>query len=56
MAGIRSDDYDVFQRCLAGPETPPSGNCPQGVNADLDDDNDVDLADFRVFQLSFTGP
>jgi hypothetical protein len=52
------DDYEVFADCLAGPEvpTPPEGCSPEQFDqADLEADNDVDLADFADFQAVFTG-
>ena len=33
----------------------PAGTYPPGVDADLDYDGDVDLADFLIFQQNFTG-
>lgn len=57
---VDATDYGlVFQQCLAGPgvSTPPGGCTAEQFGwADLDDDNDVDLDDFREFQLFFTGP
>ncbi|HNU44794.1 MAG TPA: dockerin type I domain-containing protein [Phycisphaerae bacterium] len=43
-------DFAVLADCLTGPEVPPATGCE---NADLDQDVDVDLADFSVFQLHF---
>jgi hypothetical protein len=40
---------------MDGPDQPPAGSCPLGVDADLDGDTDVDLGDFRVLQQSFSG-
>jgi WD40 repeat protein len=51
-------DLDVFVDCLAGPDetTPPGGCTPEQFGlADLDADDDVDLADFTGFQIAFTG-
>lgn len=50
---IQFDDFVSFASCLNGP-----GNVPgcSGSDADLDDDTDVDLGDFSVFQGLFTGP
>jgi len=44
----------MFQLCFAGPNAPPAPNC--SVDADFDNDGDVDLADFSVFQSCFNGP
>lgn len=49
------DDFNFFQMCLAGPESPPAESCPQGVDSDLDADGDVDLRDFWIFQANFVG-
>ena len=38
-----------------GSNSPPAPTCRAGVDADLDLDNDVDLADFAIFQQNFTG-
>ncbi|HNO78519.1 MAG TPA: hypothetical protein PKN33_10710 [Phycisphaerae bacterium] len=46
------EDYGLFERCLAGPNQPPATLCGDGVDADLDDDNDVDLADFVLIATS----
>ncbi len=43
-------DYAVFARCISGPSAPPAPSCPAGVDADLDDDGDVDLSDMAQFQ------
>jgi hypothetical protein len=51
------DDYNVVADCLAGPDvpTPPVGCSPEQFSqADLEADNDVDLADFAGFQAVFT--
>ena len=39
------DDWALLSACLAGPGAPASPACPPGVDADLDDDGDVDLRD-----------
>ena len=36
-----------------GPDLPPAGTCPEGVDADFDNDDDVDLIDFQWFQAGF---
>lgn len=58
---VDPDDYAAFEDCLAGPDTPPqpaAGNCEAElrcrVTFDLDDDEDVDLADFAQFAALFT--
>ena len=44
-------DYALFADCLGGPAAKPIGvSCCPG-----DDDRDVDLRDFRAFQLAYTG-
>ncbi len=45
------DDYGVFVPCFAGPRMPAAGGCEF---ADLDQDGQVDLKDFAIFQQSFT--
>lgn len=47
-------DHMVLAGCLAGPDNTidPNGLCPA---ADFDADADVDLSDFAVFQVKFTG-
>lgn len=46
-------DFELLLGCLFGPDITPGPTCEDG---DLDSDNDVDLADFLVFQQQFTGP
>jgi hypothetical protein len=38
--------------CLSGPDVPYAGDCAE---QDFDGDNDVDLAEFSVFQRCFSG-
>jgi hypothetical protein len=45
-------DYAVFGECLAGPGISVGYGCEV---LDLDQDTDIDLHDFRQFQLAFTG-
>ena len=49
------DGWDVVAlvECLNGPDKAPAGTCQAGVDADLDDDGDVDLDDYAVFQKEF---
>lgn len=64
MEGIPSDfnldwyvdfvDYEGFVICMKGPQRPPGAFCP--FDTDMDDDGDVDLADFQTVQLDFAGP
>jgi hypothetical protein len=47
-------DYDAFATCLLGPQAGLNAGCEC---VDLEQDGDVDLADFRLFQTLFTvGP
>ena len=47
-------DYTTFIDCLVGPSTLlTGGGC---ACLDLDKDQDVDLFDYRLFQLQFHGP
>jgi hypothetical protein len=52
---IDLDDFRLFQACFRGQDNPPSPNCPDGVNADLDFDDDVDLDDYNVFYQTAFG-
>jgi hypothetical protein len=45
-------DYDVFDDCIEGPDTPAESGCEA---FDSDEDTDVDLKDFSEFQVGFTG-
>ncbi len=52
-------DYVLFAECLNGPDvqTPPVGCPSERVGAsDLDEDLDVDLADFGELAIVFGGP
>ena len=46
-------DHDMFSVCLNGPNSSPAGGCT--VDADFDNDGDVDLDDFAIFQAQFGG-
>jgi hypothetical protein len=56
VGGVNLDDYYLFFVCIdyGGPGQPPA--VPWCECADLDDDEDVDLADFRRFQVVFGTP
>lgn len=43
-------DHALFVACQAGPEAPPAPTCSPGVDADIDADGDVDLADAARMQ------
>ena len=47
------NNYAGFQTCLTGPST--GVVAPECFCADLDNDGDVDVVDFGLFQLIFTG-
>ena len=54
------DDYTALADCLAGPDETPTPSAAECVDAclaafDVNDDADVDLADFAGFQAVFTG-
>ena len=54
------DDYMALADFLAGPDEPPTPAAPECVDAclrgfDMNDDGDVDLADFAGFEVVFTG-
>ncbi len=52
------NDYTLLVHCVGGPNSDdPAGTCTaaQFEMADLDNDNDVDLLDIRLFLSSFTG-
>jgi hypothetical protein len=62
---LDSAGLPLSTRCSASPSTashhpgaprPPEINPYHWDRADLDDDDDVDLADFAVFGQRFTGP
>ncbi len=48
---IRSNDFSLWAGCSNGPSRPYLG--AQCRLLDFNDDNDIDLADYRVFALSF---
>jgi len=50
---IGAGDAAVFEQCLGGPDVAPQLVCPQTVDADCDDDTDVDLLDFAWLQKIF---
>jgi len=50
--GVDLLDYDDFDECLFGPG---GGFQPECRCFDFDDDGDVDLVDYAVFQAAFTG-
>ncbi len=52
---VDEDDLALFVDCLNGPNNPPAAACPSGIDADLDDDTDVDLGDFMLFQMAYDG-
>ena len=41
--------------CFNGSARPPAAQCPPGVNADFDNDTDVDVVDFVIFAQQYTG-
>jgi len=43
-------DAALFEQCLGGPDRAPDAACPITVDADCDDDFDVDLRDFATLQ------
>jgi len=49
-------DFATFGLCFAGPGEPPADTCPEGVDADFDMDDDVDLDDHLLFVDALTGP
>ncbi len=48
---IDAGDVPLFESCLAGPDA--SSACPAPLDADCDDDGDVDLGDFAEIQQVF---
>ncbi|MFQ5490458.1 MAG: hypothetical protein ACE5GE_07025, partial [Phycisphaerae bacterium] len=48
-------DFARFTLCFDGPGNPPAGNCPAGIDADCDQDGDVDAADHAIVVQNFTG-
>ena len=58
---VNLQDHRWLPNCMAGAgivSTPPAPECADACAAafDCDDDNDVDLADFAIFQRSFAEP
>lgn len=54
-------DHAAFADCIGGPDVPPTPADPANVAAclaafDAASDGDVDMEDFELFQLGFTGP
>lgn len=49
-------DFAQFMLCVAGPGNPSAPNCPPSVDADCDDDGDVDSDDNAIIVQNFTGP
>ena len=49
---VDGEDFGTFQLCFGGSGVPPAPGCRK---ADLDGDNDVDLADFLILQNAYTG-
>ena len=55
---VNHSDLALFAQCVNGPDvsTPPPGVAPVLFAAsDLNDDSDVDLADFAAFQVLTSG-
>lgn len=51
-----TDDYEVFAKCMTGPDTTiPPVTCSQSEfeAADLDDDSDVDHSDFAALGTAY---
>lgn len=49
---VDEGDLAVFADCLNGPQNPPACALPESERADIDDDTDVDLADFGLLQAA----
>ncbi len=49
---VNDQDLTMFTTCSSGPAVPYAGGC---AYADLDDDMDIDSADFGVFQACWSG-
>ena len=45
----------AFQLRCGASNNPPAPTCPPGMDADYDNDGDVDQQDFGMFFLAFTG-
>ena len=50
---IDQSDFGLFQRCLAGPDTPYQEGCGP---SDIDGDDDVDQDDVELFSGCLSGP
>jgi hypothetical protein len=50
---VDSQDYDLFELCVTGPNIEQTNWACQ--NRDLDNDNDVDQGDFGIFQCCYSG-
>jgi hypothetical protein len=46
-------EFDFYMSCIAGPDVPVSGDC---LINDLDNDGDVDLIDFAIYQSECATP
>lgn len=49
-------DFRLLQLCFNGENQPPADACPADVDADLDSEGDVDLADLQQLFENLTGP
>lgn len=49
---VDGDDLNIFEACRTAPGIPATDDCQK---ADLDGDEDVDQADFALFQKDYTG-
>ena len=47
-------DYALFQSCYAGSGEGPSALCAKSVNADLDQDGDIDHNDYSLLFAAIT--